>query len=159
MATEASVHGETPMNTPRDHVRLSGPKRSTTSYHADPSSSDRHHPPAPERWRVGDVVVHLATCAELYADSICRGLQGDITPPPGFPPPGIDMATAAERIAQGAIARRQHLGDQVLATFASANARLHHLLSHLGPQAWELPCYHPARVRPVRSLSTCGCTS
>jgi hypothetical protein len=62
------------------------------------------------------------------------------------------MATAAERIAQGAIARRQHLGDQVLATFTSANARLHHLLSHLGPQAWELPCYHPARVRPVRSF-------
>jgi hypothetical protein len=62
------------------------------------------------------------------------------------------MATAAERIAQGAIARRQHLGDQVLATFTSVTARLHHLLRGLGPQAWELPCYHPARVRPVRSF-------
>ena len=62
------------------------------------------------------------------------------------------MATTAERIAQGAIARRQHLGDQVLATFTSATARLHHLLSHLGPPAWALPCYHPARVRPVRSF-------
>ena len=65
---------------------------------------------------------------------IFYGLQL-ILAPMGFSPPGVDMATAAERIAQGTIARRQHLGDQVLATFTSATARLHHLLSHLGPAA------------------------
>ena len=65
------------------------------------------------------------------------------------------MATAAERSAQRAIARRQHLGDQVLTFFTSATERLHHLLSGLGPQEWDLPCYHryhPNRIRPVRSF-------
>jgi hypothetical protein len=65
------------------------------------------------------------------------------------------METAAERFAQLVIARRQRLRDQVLATFTSATERLHHLLSGLGPQEWDLPCYHryhPNRIRPVRSF-------
>jgi uncharacterized protein (TIGR03083 family) len=141
------------MNTPLDHVQIvwAEAQQLIRYLHALPPAA-WHCPSACERWQVSDVVVHLAICAEFYAGSICRGLQGDTTPPPGFSPPGVDMATAAERIAQGAITRRQHLGDQVLATFTSATERLHHLLSHLGPQAWELPCYHPARVRPVRSF-------
>src|SRR2546429_4679250 len=34
----------------------------------------------------------------------------------------------------------------------NATERLHHLLSGLGPQEWDLPCYHPNRIRPVRSF-------
>jgi len=147
---------ETPMNTPLDRVQIvwAESQQLTHYLHALPPAA-WYGPSACERWQVGDVVVHLAACAEVYTDAICRGLQGDIATLPGFPPTGVDMATAAKRFTQLVIARRQRLGDQVLATFTSANERLHHLLSGLGPQEWDLPCYHryhPNRIRPVRSF-------
>jgi enamine deaminase RidA (YjgF/YER057c/UK114 family) len=42
----------------------------------------------------------------------------------------------------GVIARRQHLGDQVLATFTSVTERLHHLLSGLGPEVAKVECIY-----------------
>src|SRR5262249_30662208 len=147
---------ETRMATPSDGVQIVWAEaQHLTRYLRALPPAAWHHPSACKRWQVGDVVVHLAACAEVYTDSICRGLQGDIAPLPGFPPTGADMATATERLAQLVIARRQRLGDQVLATFTSATERLHRLLSGLGPQEWELPCYqryHLNRIRPVRSF-------
>ena len=39
-------------------------------------------------------------------------------------------------------ARRQRLGDQVLATFTSVTERLHHLLSGLGPEVAKVECIY-----------------
>ena len=144
------------MDTPSDRVQIvRAETQQLTHYLCALPPAAWHRPSACERWQVGDVVVHLAACAEVYTDSICRGLQGDIAPLPGFPPTAADIATAAERFAQLVIARRRRLGDQVLATFTSATERLHCLLSSLDPQEWDLPCYrryHPNRIRPVRSF-------
>ena len=75
------------MDTPSDRVQMvwAEAQQLTRYLHALPLAA-WHHPSACERWQVGDVVVHLAACAEVYADSICRGRQGDIAPPPEFPP-------------------------------------------------------------------------
>ena len=42
-------------------------------------------PSACAQWQVQDVVTHLLGGAELYAGSIARGLQGDTSPPEGYP--------------------------------------------------------------------------
>ena len=53
------------------------------------------------------------------------------------------MRHASERRnTQRVIARRQHLGDQVLATFTSVTERLHHLLSGLGPEVAKVECIY-----------------
>ena len=84
------------MHTPLDRVQMvwAEAQQITRYLHALPPAA-WHCPSACERWQVNDVVVHLATCAEFYAGSICRGLQGDTTPPPGFSPIGarISMGT------------------------------------------------------------------
>jgi hypothetical protein len=74
---------ETRMDTPHDRVQMvwAEAQQLTHFLRALPPAA-WHCPSACARWQVGDVVVHLAICAELYANSICRGLQGDTTPPP-----------------------------------------------------------------------------
>jgi hypothetical protein len=58
----------------------------------------------------------------------------------------------AEPIAHMARATREHLGTQVLATFAATITRLHGFLAGVGPQEWEHLCYHPWRLMPVRQF-------
>src|SRR4029077_21105511 len=99
-------------------------------------------PSACERWDVGAVVGHLTWVAELYADSISRGIQGDVSPPAGFPPAGTSTSASLHAfLAQSAIAHREQLGDQRLATFRARTTQLHRLLAGLSSQAWETPCY------------------
>jgi uncharacterized protein (TIGR03083 family) len=110
-------------------------------------------PSACERWAVRDVVGHLTWVAEWYVDAVSRAIQEDVSPPAGFPPAGA--STGASRnafIAQSAIARREQLGDQVLATFSARTAQWHRLLAGLSPQAWEKPCYQPVSISPVRAF-------
>jgi len=54
------------MNTPLDRVQIvwAEAQQLTRYLHTLPPAA-WHHPSACERWQVGDVVVHLATCAEL----------------------------------------------------------------------------------------------
>lgn len=141
------------MNTPLDHVQIvwAEAQQLTRYLHTLPPAA-WHHPSACERWQVGDVVVHLAACAEVYADSICRGLEGNSTPPPGISPVGTDLATAAERSAQRVSARRQHLGDQVLATFTSATERCGPL-STCGCVRW--PCMAGTSARGLSRQPIC----
>jgi len=40
----------------------------------------------------------------------------------------------------GAIACRERLGEQLLATFSTRDEELHHLLAGLTPQDWDKPC-------------------
>jgi len=48
------------------------------------------------------------------------------------------------------VARRDSLGDQLLATFTATSDQLDQLLAGCGPQDWETLCYHPASLLPVR---------
>lgn len=107
-------------------------------------------PSACDRWQVGDVVGHLADGAESYTASVSRGLQGDPSPPAGRPPAGSDTAaTSAERIAQSAIATRQKLGGQLLATFEETDDRLNRLLAGLSQQDQDRSCYHAGGTVPA----------
>ena len=56
--------------------------------------------------------------------------------------------------AQRAIAYRERLGDQLLATFTERTAHFYQLLQSLGPQDWEKPCYHPLGLRPAQQFIT-----
>ena len=112
------------------------------------------HPSACEAWEVRDVVGHLTAGAESYAKAISRGLQGDNSarldelPPPGAP-------NRAAVIAQRSIARRESLGEQLLATFTASHHHLQDLLSSLSPQDWETPCSYPGGdLRPAHQFLT-----
>jgi len=108
-------------------------------------------PSACERWEVRDVVAHLAGGAEVYTDVISRSVQGDASPPAGRQASGpANAASAAEGNAQRVLARRENLGDQVLANFLAANAQLNHLLASLGPEDWEKPHYTALGSAPLR---------
>ena len=110
-------------------------------------------PSACERWEVRDVVAHLAGGAEVYTDVIARSVQGDASPPAGRQASGPTNAAAfAEGNAQRVLARRENLGDQVLANFLTANAQLNHLLASLGPADWDKPHYTPLGSAPLRHI-------
>jgi uncharacterized protein (TIGR03083 family) len=118
-----------------------------TQYLHTLSADAWHHPSACAGWEVCDVVGHLALGAEFYASTVARGVQGDTAPPAGAPLPGV-------RNAQRAIAYRERLGDQLLATFTGRTAQFYQLLQRLGPQDWEKPCYHPFGLRPAQRFIT-----
>jgi len=112
-------------------------------------------PSACDRWEVRDVVAHLVLGAEIYAESISRGLRGDASAPAGRPPVGaFTAASFSEPMAQTTLSRRESLGDQLLSTFNATNDQLNFLHAGLGPQDWEKPCYHGAAalVAPVRTF-------
>lgn len=99
-------------------------------------------PSACNLWEVGDVVAHLVFVAEFYADVIARGVRGDVSPPARFP--GIDLAERSSfdaYIGQTALAYRKRLGVQLLPTFRTRFAALHHLMASLRPYDWEQPCW------------------
>ena len=110
-------------------------------------------PSACAQWQVQDVVAHLVLGAEFYAESIARGLRGDMSPSEGLPPAGTwNAASQAEAGGQRTITRRQQLGDQLLGTFEATDQVLNRLLAGLSPQDWEQPCYHPGGLFPVRCI-------
>ncbi len=112
-----------------------------------------NQPSACTQWQIQDVVAHLAGGAELYVTWLSGGLQGETAPTGEFPPAGVlDSATAAEPIAQGAIAMRETVGERLLATFEVTNHSLNQLLAGLGPNDWETPCYHPWQIIPARQF-------
>lgn len=110
------------------------------------------HPSACEAWEVRDVVGHLTAGAERYAEAISRGLQGDnSTPLDDLPPPGAPNRAAV--IAQRSIARRESLGEQLLATFTASHNHLQDLMRNLSPQDWETPCSYPGGdIRPAHQF-------
>ena len=118
-----------------------------TQYLHTLSADAWHHPSACAAWEVCDVVGHLTLGAEFYASTVARGVQGDTAPPAGAPLPGGANP-------QRAIAYRERLGDQLLATFTGRTAHLYQLLQSLGPQDWEKPCYHPLGLRPAQQFIT-----
>ena len=123
-----------------------------TQYLQTLSPEEWCHPSACAAWEVRDVVGHLAYVAELYAEAISRGLQGDSAPPlDDIPPSGTPTRAAA--IAQRSIARRESLGEQLLATFMARHNHLQDLMSSLSPQDWETPCSYPGGdIRPAHQF-------
>jgi uncharacterized protein (TIGR03083 family) len=110
-------------------------------------------PSACQHWEVRDVVGHLILAAELYLGAISRGLHGDTSPPAGFPPAGTANAASWSALFDPmSIARRESLGDQLLAAFTATSDQLHQLLAECGPSDWETLCYHPASLLPVRTV-------
>src|SRR5215510_14976481 len=101
-----------------------------THYLSTLSSAAWRSPSACDRWEVQDVVAHLAEQAEFYAEAIAGSFRGDTSPPAGRPAPGsVNAASYADSGVQRVIARRERLGDQVLADFITANGQLNHLLT------------------------------
>lgn len=107
-------------------------------------------PSACDAWEVRDVVAHLTGAVDLFAANIARGVQGDSSPPEGFPPASVSSLEARmEAGAQRAIDLRESMGDQLLATFSARCGDLDGLLSGLGADDWEKLCYHPAKIISV----------
>ena len=104
---------ETPMHIPLDRVQMvwAEAQQLTRYLHALPPAA-WHCPSACERWQVSDVVVHLATCAEFYAGSICRGLQGGTT--------RLPVPVRARFVLTG-VAARHHKSEPPLATCRPAH--------------------------------------
>ena len=90
-----------------------------TQYLHTLSADAWHHPQPVQGWEVCDVVGHLALGAEFYASTVARGVQGDTAPPAGAPSWGAQP--------QRAIAYRERLGDQLLATFTGRTAHFYQL--------------------------------
>ena len=108
-------------------------------------------PSACQRWAVRDVVGHLILGAEIYANVVSRGLQGDTAPLQGLPEAGsVNAASASPLLDQLSVERRESLGEQLLPTFNATGTQLSQLLAGIGPQDWETLCYHPAGLLPVR---------
>ena len=101
-------------------------------------------------WEVRHVVAHLSGVSEFYATTVTRGLQGDTSAPEGRPDPGTATgASSGDRIAQGAIANAEMLGDQLLATLTQRDSQLVSVLAGLAPENLETPCYHPGGIVPA----------
>ena len=109
-------------------------------------------PSACERWEGRDVIGHLTWMAEFYVEAVSRAVQGNVSPPEGFPAVGASTgASFDEFIAQRAIVCRQSLGEQLLPTFSIRLAQLIHLLATRTPQDWEKPAYRFSRTVPLRN--------
>jgi len=142
------------MNAPEDTVKLiiAESERLTQSLTTLPPEA-WSTPSACECWEVRDVVAHLAIDTEVSTDVIARSVQGDASPPAGRQWSGPTTAAAfAADTAQRVLARREHLGDHVLAHFLTANAQLNHLLASLGPADWDKPHYTPLGSAPLRHI-------
>jgi uncharacterized protein (TIGR03083 family) len=118
-----------------------------------------HHPSTCEAWEVRDVVGHLVWGAELHLRAIARGVQGDVSPPEeaSLAAAGRDAWSAVS--AHSAIACRERLGEQLLATFETRLAQLHHLLASLSPQDGGKPCALPRGLRPARLFAPAWVTA
>jgi uncharacterized protein (TIGR03083 family) len=103
-----------------------------------------------ELWRVDDVVAHLVGNAEFYASTVERGLNGEFEPPSGRPEAGTGHPSlGAAGTAEGAIANRERLGDDLLSTLEARSNHLTQLLAGLSSGDRDKPCYHPGGIVPA----------
>jgi uncharacterized protein (TIGR03083 family) len=117
-------------------------------------------PSACALWEIRDVVAHLSAIAHAYTDRITRGLRGDTSPSPaGFPAPHIFKTLSGEERrqratapAQGTIALRERLGDDLLSVFGHAWEQFHQCIVTLTAHDWHQPCYHSCGIIPVHAV-------
>ena len=142
------------MDTPESRLKvLQSESQLLTNYLDNLASEAWDRPSACDRWLVRDVVAHLAGGAQGYAATVSRGLQGE-SPPPETGRPGASptAASGSEGIAQGAIDRRESLGDDLLSEFKKLDGRLNELLAGLGPDDWGKPCHFLGLTLPVSAF-------
>ncbi len=139
------------MVSPKQRVELvKSESRRIQQYLGVLSAEDLTRPSACDAWEVRDVVAHLIGGVDLFAANISRGVQGDPTPPEGFPPAGVSSLMARlEAGAQRAISLRESLDDQLFTTFAARCEDLTQLLEGLATNDWNKLCYHPGKVISV----------
>ncbi|MCH8297068.1 MAG: maleylpyruvate isomerase family mycothiol-dependent enzyme [Chloroflexi bacterium] len=118
-----------------------------------PSNALENRSPC-ERWNVGDVIAHLIWFAEKYGGMMEHGLQGDQSPPEGFPVvPGTMKGPAIAKLyGDSAIELRRGLGERLIPEFCERYDWLNDMLKRIGPDDWDKSCYHTAKIRPVESF-------
>ena len=98
-------------------------------------------PSACDLWEIRDVVGHLVWVAEFFGDTISRGVRGDSSILPDRPPgDAIGEQSFDAYIARTATARRNSLGEELLATFGTRWDEVIQLMLGLGLEDWEKPC-------------------
>jgi uncharacterized protein (TIGR03083 family) len=142
------------MNELQQRIQLGHRETEHLAHYLHTLSADaRRQPSACAGWEVRDVVAHLTGVAEAFTNLISRRVAGDASPPPGYPStPATTPAAVADRIAQRTQAQRERLGDQLLTAFRARHEALTRLLTGLGADDWEKPCYHIAGPFPVRTF-------
>jgi hypothetical protein len=120
-------------------------------------------PSACALWAVRDVVAHLSRIATNYTGHITRALRDDTSPPEGRSAPPLYKTLSLEErqqqsasLAQGSIALRERLGNDLLSVFGQAWDQFNQLLATLSPQDWYKPCYHGRGIITVHSLVNTG---
>ena len=120
-------------------------------------------PSACALWDIRDVVAHLSGIANGYRDRMTRGLRGDTSPSAGFPAPDIFTTLSGEerrqratRFAEGAIALRVRLGNDLLAAFRHAWDPFPPFLATLTAHDWHQLCYHSCGLIPVHTVAHAG---
>ena len=108
-----------------------------------------------DRWSVADVLAHLTWAADFFMTAISRGIKGDLSPPQGWPEAGTSGPDFLNGfIAEKAIEARIALGDGLVQEFQVRNHRLQQLLSSLGPDELDMPCYGAFAPRTTQSFIT-----
>jgi len=120
-------------------------------------------PSACALWDIRDVVAHLSGIAHGYTDRITRGLRGDTSPSAGFPVPhlfktlsGEERRQRATAFAQGPIALRVRLGNDLVSVFGQAWGQFHQCIVTLTAHDWHQPCYHSCGILPVHAVVHAG---
>lgn len=117
------------------------------------SKSDLEWSSACDLWTVADVIGHLAWATNYFMTAISQGIEGDLSPPEGWPPQGTaDPDWFADFIAQRAISERRALGDGLLPVFSERCDEFQALLSKLTPEELQQPCYSPFATRPAQAF-------
>jgi uncharacterized protein (TIGR03083 family) len=121
-------------------------------------------PSACALWDLRDAVAHLSAIAHAYTDRITRGLRGDTSPSPaGFPAPhlfttlsGEERRQRATTFAQGSLALRERLGNDLVSAFGHAWDQFHQCIVTLTAHDWHQPCYHSCGILPVYAVVHAG---
>ena len=115
------------------------------------SASDWETQSACDAWNNADVVAHMVMAVDMFSENIERGANGDSSPPEGMgPPQETDLAARMAANATRAVAMRESLGDTLVEAFGQNCDRLNTLLSRMGPEDWDKPCYHAAAYLTIR---------
>ena len=100
---------------------------------------------------MADVVAHLAQIGENLAVRLGRGLNGYLSEPPDNVAAGsLSEDEFRALLANGAISRRQMMGNGLLPSLIEGNRVLDGAIGGLKPEDWDKPCYHPMGPEPVR---------
>ena len=120
------------------------------------SADDWRRPSACDLWTIRDVVAHLIWAADFYADTVSRGMRGDISRPADRPPGDApEPASMPEYFNQHAIRMRDRLGAALMPTFRSSCRTLSSVMLGLSPQQWDMPCaffQHRGGTQPAKAF-------